>query len=1427
MNKILLLLVFFIISYELSSQVYWKEIDNIPVSARDNHFLDVYFLSGSPDYGWIVGFYGQVLRTTNGGDSWTVHTVPYDPLYEMAGGMPGHLESVKFVNPNVGYASGPAGIFKSIDGGVTWRDITDEERFSHWGCFFVDEEYGYAVGDGCSNRLPTIRRTTDGGNTWEIIQIDTPYFTGLTDIIIEGNGRVGYAVSSGFIWQTLDSGLTWDEYSSTGTMVWTEELAKRADFIVLPTSGVNCTGQSFDNDPRGSIRTSTDGGTSWREFSTGASMFGSFILTDRTAYACGDDSSIYKTTNSGLSWERQSCGINDDIDDIWFHGPLSGWAVGTSIYRTVPDSLYVDRDTLIFNKVCPNEIEYKSLFAGAFSERQHVAWAELISGEENFTIISPTQPGVESNCLLQEIIVAYSAEDLTIKEGELKVIIADENNNRTEFIVTLIGEAHEMTTTPLDSIVTIDPAPVGQWKEGREFFTSIGGGDTIINTQKQDEEYGIRLVSKLPIPFSEFSTQELRFEAQPTDTGWIESDYDVVLGPCEEIFTIKVKAYGVSPIINTNDFVDLGIFCGGKIEVDNAKLPITNTGNEVLIIDSVKFEELGLGFELLGLSSQRELPIEIAPGQSDTLLLAFDSNFEIPASTNLIIYNNDKTTTRGDVDEYSVQITADGSSTDVIGINTEIDFGEFCIVNDSVSRIAAINNLGSLTAEILNISLLNNSSQFIFDDVIINDQIPNGAIYEFEISFSLNEIGEFQDTLVIETGPCGDIVYIPIRGVVNNTELQIEEENISITDLIEIDNIFQLNAQFTSTTESNIISYELVPANAAINLQLQQQLPIPAQIGESIDLQFDFVISSDIAQNYTGNICFFYDGECDNTVCVPLNFESIDIQLATESIDFGITECDNNAVIELLEISNIGTREETIENYELRPDFGVFEIITPIELPLRIYEGQSLQLEIKYQANQVGQFESFFVYETSTGRLDSARLYAEHNDTDISVDINYIEAGQFEYCDDILEFPINISNIGNLNNNIEISFANNEDYLAYTGANSFNLYAEETQEIVVSIDPSLIPQTGDFSNELIISSETCPQEIRLPINGNLFEPKLFVDPNPIEFGTVWMDSSSVVMITITNLSDKSIEIHNLIFPQNAEMINANVDFPITIEANSSKEIELVFTAIKEGNFISDMQFVLSLRCEYYNENNWRAFVPKEIYNVDLWIDDYVKEVGEEFIAEIQLREGVPYFKPDGLRLKIAYDHELYYPNIVEVRETEGNYIEVEREIGLGFFTINLDESLSKNLFDTQGTIIRINSLALRNIPDFTPISFTEISPIFDKEINLLTDDGSLEIEEFCISEELYQIVFMGDFSIEVANPANKDMVELTIEATENQNIKYELIDINGGILKGESILIQKGKNFVVLRFNEVASGAYLLKLSNEVGITKTEKIILK
>jgi photosystem II stability/assembly factor-like uncharacterized protein len=318
----------------LYSQWDWQQMP-LPRGYNDNYYLDVQFLTSNPQLGWICGYGGATCRTTNGGATWLGSRTPVG----------GQLESICFVNSRVGYVSGIAdqsgegGIFRSGDGGATWTDITPyinvggiPRRPQLWGNFFFDELNGIVVGGGCDSPQ-LFFKTTNGGVSWQLAQYNAPN-TGMSHVKMFDPNGLCIASSSGALWRSTDGGISWNLFTRTGNSYWQENLSYKGSTYLLATSSEACYG---NQDRIGDVRSSNDNGATWRRQSTGAAMFGTFLLDSKIGWAVGLYNTVLRTSDGGQSFRSYTCGLPDDgsWDDVWFINDTTGFIVGKGAYRTV------------------------------------------------------------------------------------------------------------------------------------------------------------------------------------------------------------------------------------------------------------------------------------------------------------------------------------------------------------------------------------------------------------------------------------------------------------------------------------------------------------------------------------------------------------------------------------------------------------------------------------------------------------------------------------------------------------------------------------------------------------------------------------------------------------------------------------------------------------------------------------------------------------------------------------------------------------------------------------------------------------------------------------------------------------------------------------------------------------------------------------
>jgi photosystem II stability/assembly factor-like uncharacterized protein len=245
------------------------------------------------DDGWVVGAFGTIMRTKDGGKSWhpqVSHTVE-------------HLYSVDFSSVLNGWVCGRSGlVLHTTDGGDTWETQRSDSERHFFKVRAIDTQRAWLVGD-----WGAIFATHDGGKTWENHSLTR-------DVILNSqswpDAEHGWIVGeAGTIVATQDAGATWTEQ----------------------TSGVQKTlfGVTFADAQRGwavgldgLILRTTDGGQSWQaqhgDTEVGALEQVGFAealdnpslydvaMRGQLGYAVGDIGCVYTTEDGGSTWQKKA-----------------------------------------------------------------------------------------------------------------------------------------------------------------------------------------------------------------------------------------------------------------------------------------------------------------------------------------------------------------------------------------------------------------------------------------------------------------------------------------------------------------------------------------------------------------------------------------------------------------------------------------------------------------------------------------------------------------------------------------------------------------------------------------------------------------------------------------------------------------------------------------------------------------------------------------------------------------------------------------------------------------------------------------------------------------------------------------------------------------------------------------------------------------
>ncbi len=346
MKRIYTLIIFIAIVCQTNAQWTWQ---NPLPQGNDLNFVKFY----NDEIGWAVGNDGTIIKTTDGGDNWTIQnsTTKQD------------LSFIFCLDQNIVFALGNQVLLKTTDGGVRWNKLKISDSTSYYTLYFINENTGWlsinkVVGPGES--VQKIIKTTDGGLTWNV-QFERSFwpiysfsFTsenegwalvslGFENRIfhtadgetweeistIPNNGSkiqfvtkdTGYVTTSYFLYKTIDGGKNW-ESSKLFNGILSSEIISESTYLILDSGRY--------------LQITTDGGNSWikKQISfndTLISYFSSYNSIDYKkgkVWTIGKMGTILKSDNLGDTWNCKSKNLALELKNVQFITKDIGWAVG-------------------------------------------------------------------------------------------------------------------------------------------------------------------------------------------------------------------------------------------------------------------------------------------------------------------------------------------------------------------------------------------------------------------------------------------------------------------------------------------------------------------------------------------------------------------------------------------------------------------------------------------------------------------------------------------------------------------------------------------------------------------------------------------------------------------------------------------------------------------------------------------------------------------------------------------------------------------------------------------------------------------------------------------------------------------------------------------------------------------------------------------
>jgi len=288
----------------------------------------------SPKVIWVSGTKGTYVRSTDGGNNWSVRTVPGAEKLD--------FRDVEAFGEATAYllSAGPGDasrIYKTVDGGKSWEmqfKSNDPAAFFD-AIAFWDEQNGIALGDPVKGRFQLIV-TADGGANWKPLAAralpralsgEGAFAASGTCLVTHGDSDVWFATGgakAGRVFHSMDRGQNW-EASETPIVAGAESAGVFSIAFRDKHHGMIVGGDyRKPNDSGATAATTSDGGKTWTLLDKGL-PFRSAVAWAKDRWVAVGTSGSHVSHDNGRTWKLLD---RENYNSVGFTSTGEGWAVG-------------------------------------------------------------------------------------------------------------------------------------------------------------------------------------------------------------------------------------------------------------------------------------------------------------------------------------------------------------------------------------------------------------------------------------------------------------------------------------------------------------------------------------------------------------------------------------------------------------------------------------------------------------------------------------------------------------------------------------------------------------------------------------------------------------------------------------------------------------------------------------------------------------------------------------------------------------------------------------------------------------------------------------------------------------------------------------------------------------------------------------------
>jgi len=247
------------------------------------------------------------------------------------------LTDISFGSDKVGYICGSMGtLLKTSDGGKSWSKIKTDITPSLNCIQALDDKNVYTA----RNEL---YHTKDGGTTWETAGLEN-VGSGIFDLHFVSQ-NTGFIAKNG-VMKSSDAGKTWTLKFDAGADMEYYALNYNQLQFLDSNVGFCAGGKTYDGNSVGNLVKTTDGGETWTSLKMQMSQITNFRFLDaNTGFVFNFNQELWKTTDGGKNWTKVSSAVPEKYPDSYFvNASKIILRTSTSVYHSVDGGVTWEKD---------------------------------------------------------------------------------------------------------------------------------------------------------------------------------------------------------------------------------------------------------------------------------------------------------------------------------------------------------------------------------------------------------------------------------------------------------------------------------------------------------------------------------------------------------------------------------------------------------------------------------------------------------------------------------------------------------------------------------------------------------------------------------------------------------------------------------------------------------------------------------------------------------------------------------------------------------------------------------------------------------------------------------------------------------------------------------------------------------------------------